>query len=431
MKTNQHSPRRLMGLIAILIFATVSLLGRLSSPEDGSLLLTSRRHLNEVDEQEAQPSEVELLAKALKESNLQLAEGMQKIANKLDGDKHQDITSLQLVQGMKDIANKLGDNAKSQDSASHSFVEGMQKITSQLSENLAWMQPVNEKREMLRGASNNIGNDAKRLRLEKYVNVYNYTAPWETFHGPTSECGQGPDYKKFFQQPGTKHSRYKEDQVVYERLFKNQMKPGETGTYVELGAFDGISEANTRFFDLCLGWKGLLIEGNPRTFPKTRLERPRTHRISFAPSCSEEYERTKKTVEFHAVIWANAGQESTALSFKGSPKATVAVPCGPLSPVLEDLFEGERINFFSLDVEGAEILVLDTIDFSKVQIDVIMIEVENNDCRAGEPCKKRDKIREMMTKLGYQKYEGVVRASDLYVHKDSPYQMDQPKSVKG
>lgn len=35
------------------------------------------------------------------------------------------------------------------------------------------------------------------------------------------------------------------------------------------------------------------------------------------------------------------------------------------------------MNFFSLDVEGAEKLVVDTIDFSRVQIDIFMIEVQN------------------------------------------------------
>ena len=55
----------------------------------------------------------------------------------------------------------------------------------------------------------------------------------------------------------------------------------------------------------------------------------------------------------------------------------VTVPCGPLGPVIEHVFGGKldlppRVNFFSLDVEGAEKLVLDTIDFSRVQIDILM-----------------------------------------------------------
>lgn len=66
-------------------------------------------------------------------------------------------------------------------------------------------------------------------------------------------------------------------------------------------------------------------------------------------------------------------------------------------------------------------MVLETIDFSKVQIDMFMIEVVNADCK--EVCEKRDKIRALMPTLGYQLYTNVVTASDIWVHKDSPYQM--------
>ena len=70
----------------------------------------------------------------------------------------------------------------------------------------------------------------------------------------------------------------------------------------------------------------------------------------------------------------NSGLEGKALTYTGKP--TVSVPCGPLGPVLEDIFQEEgKIDFFSLDVEGAEPEVLTTIDFTKIQIDVIMIEV--------------------------------------------------------
>ena len=38
------------------------------------------------------------------------------------------------------------------------------------------------------------------------------------------------------------------------------------GTIVELGAYNGIQESNSRFYDLCLGWASLLIEGMSKTF---------------------------------------------------------------------------------------------------------------------------------------------------------------------
>jgi hypothetical protein len=198
------------------------------------------------------------------------------------------------------------------------------------------------------------------------------------------------------------------------------MNGTETGTYVELGAFDGRGESNTAFFDLCLGWKGLLIEGNPAKYSKLVQNRPYAHKMSFAPSCDAHFEAINKTVEFYAKAWTNAGLTGKAQAYEGT--STVAVPCGPLGPVLQDVFEAEqRIMFFSLDVEGAELMVLDTISFDKIIIEVMMIEVQNSFCQ--KTCETRDRVRAKMTALGYQRYEGVVRASDIYVHPRSRFQM--------
>lgn len=65
------------------------------------------------------------------------------------------------------------------------------------------------------------------------------------------------------------------------------------------------------------------------------------------------------------------------------------IPCRPLSPVLADIFADDHrdnnntttapvlptLDFFSLDVEGAEALVLSTIDFQAIRINVLMVEI--------------------------------------------------------
>jgi hypothetical protein len=53
----------------------------------------------------------------------------------------------------------------------------------------------------------------------------------------------------------------------------------------------------------------------------------------------------------------------------------VDVLCRPLSAMLDE-HGVTRINFFSLDVEGAELKVLETFDFEKVKIDVLMVETD-------------------------------------------------------
>ena len=53
--------------------------------------------------------------------------------------------------------------------------------------------------------------------------------------------------------------------------------------------------------------------------------------------------------------------------------AVRAIPCIPMQTIFAQL-NIDHINFFSLDVEGAELSVLRTIDFSRVQFDVIVME---------------------------------------------------------
>ena len=116
---------------------------------------------------------------------------------------------------------------------------------------------------------------------------------------PARECGRGPDFNPWWKlslKDG--RSGLQEDKFIYETFFKNQ-NGDFMGTYVELGAFDGWIESNTRFFDDCLGWKGLLIEGSPINYQKAVANRPYAHKMSLAPSCSTEYEAINKTIELY------------------------------------------------------------------------------------------------------------------------------------
>lgn len=272
---------------------------------------------------------------------------------------------------------------------------------------------------------------SRRDRILKYVEQYHYVLPssrYDYMPYPAKECGEGPDYDPFFRLGNKVRSRYDEDRIIYENLFRSSHSnlTGEAGTYIELGAYDGSVESNTHFYDKCLGWKGLLIEGNPDSYHKVMTNRRFAHKMSFAPSCSAEYEQTNHTIPFYRYPMTNVGLVGSALTYIGKP--TVDVPCGPLTPVLQDVFgEQQPIHFFSLDVEGAERLVLDTIDFSQVTIYVLMIEIKNNNCQ-NDSCLVRIAVREKMKQEGYLRYSGLIPASDVYVHPKSPYQI--PVSVR-
>jgi hypothetical protein len=91
--------------------------------------------------------------------------------------------------------------------------------------------------------------------------------------------------------------------------------------------------------------------------------------------------------------------------------------------VLLDVFPGGRVNFFSLDVEGAEPLVLGkAIDFRRVFIEVLMVEQFNSLCLPPpEECESREKSREIMRQNNYILYDNLVRKSDVYIHPHSDF----------
>jgi hypothetical protein len=267
-------------------------------------------------------------------------------------------------------------------------------------------------------------------RMLKYFQTYFYVPPVPkqglTRDIPAKECGAAPAFDGFFRLDSRQRSANNEDKWIYQQLFlgksnETMMENNVPGTFVEIGAFNGMQESNSRFFEVCLGWEGLLVEGQPGNYRGVLQNRPFAHKMSFAPSCDAEFEKVNKTIQFANYPMTNAGLKGHAKTYDAKPH--VDVPCGPFSPVLEDIFafSNKRINFFSLDVEGAEYLILKTIDFSKVTVDVFMIEIRNNHCN--QNCEVREQVREKMSAEGYLRYEGLIPKSDIYIHPKSIYQL--------
>jgi len=285
-------------------------------------------------------------------------------------------------------------------------------------------------------------DEMERLRrLAKYFQTYRYIPPAPRYEAldpiPSKACGSGPDFEPWWKLDTKQRSRLNEDRKIYEIFFKDDF-PDHKGTYLELGAYNGMDESNSRFFDVCLGWKGLLIEGNPVVYPRTIESRPYAHKMSLAPSCSAEYEAVNKTIPFFKQKWTNGGLVGHAKAYTTNKTSIVHVPCAPLSPILQDVFANDNdddddetnhttrslptLDFFSLDVEGSEALVLSTIDFRAVQINIFLIEVFNAFCKDNN-CEVRRRVRAKLQAEGYKRYEGLVIQSDVYVHPSSPFQV--------
>ena len=203
-------------------------------------------------------------------------------------------------------------------------------------------------------------------------------------------------------------------------------------TFLEIGAFDGVTESNTIIMERCLGWRGVLVEPNPRGFDALKAS-GRTHStlVHASPMCENESEVMMSPLPFTS---ARTDPEP------GAPHGAVPVPCVSLTDILlragqpscgnqissaprhrrdDDFHTGHpRIDFFSLDVENSEDRVLATLDLKKIDVALVFAESYNDKCR--RRCPKRDRVREYMAEAGYAlNPAGInVHYSDVFLRED-------------
>lgn len=159
-------------------------------------------------------------------------------------------------------------------------------------------------------------------------------------------------------------------------LFKHKLR---NGFFIESGADDGQATTNTAFFELKRNWTGLLVEPNPERF---RLLLTRKRKAYAINSCLSVHPYPEK-VDFIMADFVGGIkklEESNKLrSMRASQRAPEGVvQCLPFFSVL--LAVGNpRVDMLSLDVEGAELGILSSLPWEKVDIGVILVEVEHSD----------------------------------------------------
>ncbi|KAJ8601067.1 hypothetical protein CTAYLR_004506 [Chrysophaeum taylorii] len=127
--------------------------------------------------------------------------------------------------------------------------------------------------------------------------------------------------------------------------------------FVEIGGNDGVHASNTLYLEDCLRWRGVMVEAHPLSFRKMVANRPNVVSVN-AAGCD--------------------GNRTVHFTEKASPISAMAptgieVPCVRLSDVFEAI-DVDTVAFFSLDVEGSEVQVLNGIDFTKLRILTLVIE---------------------------------------------------------
>ncbi|MEB3316907.1 MAG: FkbM family methyltransferase [Cyanobacteriota bacterium] len=213
-------------------------------------------------------------------------------------------------------------------------------------------------------------------------------------------------YAEFF-----RHSCSQWTQDVFV-MYQTRMK--RHGSYLEVGGADGLTHSNTLSLRDHLGWSGVLVEPDPDLSALLRASRGHTDQVihaAISPDGSTGSALLRRAGQLSALV-GHEGRDIHSEQRKHH-EGTATVEMVDLTTVLKTQ---PRIDYFSLDVEGAELSILQSIRWREI-IPPGLITVEHN-FRPSE----KEGIRRLLSENGYsEKYEGHdwLRRGDLWmVHQE-------------
>lgn len=164
------------------------------------------------------------------------------------------------------------------------------------------------------------------------------------------------------------------------------------GFYVEIGAYDGISKNSTILLEK-KKWTGVCIEAHPERFKKL-VENRKCECINAA------IWNTTGKVDFAIMPEKKRGWDGIVETLPDRAKSYL-----PVSQIIsiksltwDDLKLPKNISYLQIDVEGAELHILDTINFSKYNIRHICLEDNNYHLSNGQDLTYKN----YMEKIGYR-----------------------------
>jgi len=144
------------------------------------------------------------------------------------------------------------------------------------------------------------------------------------------------------------------------------------GFYVDVGAYHPWRGSNT--YKLYLrGWHGLTVEPNPEAAPLFRRWRPRDRHVTLGVAGQ------RSALEYHEFRDKKLNTFSSSLAARhvavGHPLLSKRlIDCRPLQDVIDQNCRGTRIDLLSIDCEGLDYEVLQTVDFERNRPVALLIE---------------------------------------------------------
>jgi FkbM family methyltransferase len=180
-------------------------------------------------------------------------------------------------------------------------------------------------------------------------------------------------YHFYFMKKMLALSKAQLKQDVFVACELKQWKMDKLRYFVEFGATNGIDLSNTYLLEKEFGWKGLLVE--PGKIWQTKLQENRNCFIDFRCVASESglsvlFNETLEPVLSTMNEFSNSDSHSEHRNHGIKYQVTTV----SLNALLEEYNFPDEIDYLSIDTEGSEFSILETLNFTKWSFKVITVE---------------------------------------------------------
>jgi len=189
------------------------------------------------------------------------------------------------------------------------------------------------------------------------------------------------------------------------------------GFFIEMGAFNGIMYSNTLHLEKYKNWNGLLVEPSKKQFELCKQARPKSEVFNYLCTSSNNAGKDYLFYDMGAMSYSkfentdndytNHDKNAKKILDKFQEKEdSYYIKTITVNELLNSISAPKLINFFSLDVEGAELEVLDGFDFNEYKIQYLLIEARDF-----------NKTYDYLVKVGYIYIDSIDKINFLFGHK--------------
>ncbi len=157
-----------------------------------------------------------------------------------------------------------------------------------------------------------------------------------------------------------------------ELVIRDYFQDKKDGFFVDVGCFRPRVNSTTYFLERDLGWTGIGIDAMAKYAPAWKEHRPNAKFLARVVA-----DKDGETVTFHVGKAVNSLDEEMVRDF-GGEKKQIQRTTTTLDTILEE-HGVEKVDFLSMDIEGAEPAALQGFDIQRYKPDLCCVEASSGD----------------------------------------------------